>query len=224
MLRFNFTHKRQRSIFKPTMLAAAVLVASALVSGCGSSGGGSGSRGGNTPGPGNLTDPKDPGTCAAIWQDYVATHPQGLSLTYETIANGYTSRYTEDVIESNAKRVTTRTTSEGATDETTTTREEFLQTCGQGIPNVPGNPGSSADVTIEEQRNENKTVRAGTFATKYIRARVKADAGDNEQTDTVSESWQTTDGTSILVYAHNVMKFGDMTMESTIELVAIKRP
>lgn len=222
MQRFNSPHKGQRFAFKPGKLAAAIIVASAILSGCGSSGGGGGgSGGGKTPGPGNLTDPKDPGTCAAIWQEYVATHPQGLSLTYETIANDYTSRYTEDVIESNASRVTTRVTSEGATDETTTTREEFLQTCGQGIPN---DPVATPDMTIEEKRKESKTVRAGTFATQYIRARIKSDNGNGGQNETVSEMWHTTDATNILVYSRNAMNFGDMSFNSTTELVEIRRP
>ncbi len=213
-------------------VAVSFALASLTTHGCGSGGGGGGGGDNDqtqTPGTGNLADPKDPATCARLWNEYVANNPRGRALTYETSTNGYTSRYTDEVVESSDIQVTRRTTIQGNSEDTTTSRAEFLATCAQGIPGHSGNPGdpnAAPNVKIEEQRKESRTVRAGTFQTNYIRARMSGSSGDNgddnDRGDTVSETWITADGSSILVFSRTVMTVNGTEFESTTELVDLK--
>lgn len=205
-----------------TYFATALALFSALVFSCGSSDSGNSGDGtsGNTGNPTNGS-PLSPGDCESAWTSYVKSHPRGLVLKYENRAMGHISQNTIEVTESSDAAVTERHKTGGNTTSTTITKDEWMETC----KTAPGNPGSNpVNGTIEAQRKEIKTTRAGTFNTNYIKFRTTQTVGDTASVS-VTESW-TNDETDapFTVFTKSVITTDTHTMESTTELISIVRP
>jgi hypothetical protein len=200
-----------------------VVSLSLFVQGCGKDEGSSAGGDNNNESPGLVNSPNDPASCNRAWNQFVASNPRGMKLTYESRAMGYQSTYSSEVIESNSQRVTLRTTTQGEDNETSTTREDFLTTCKSGVAgnndDIPSDPGFK----VEERRKENRVVRAGNFMTDYIRLRNDR-IDDEEGSSIVSESWTATGEHNFLVYQRSITSFDGNTFESTSELIEIRRP
>ncbi|MEY4631760.1 MAG: hypothetical protein RIQ81_1880 [Pseudomonadota bacterium] len=204
-----------------------VLPLMTLQAGCGSKDDGDGSSGDNKDpnGPTDLVGPgRDPVSCAKAWQQFVATNPAGMKLVYETKGMGFETTYSSEIIESNDSRVTIRATTSGEDHDSTTTREDFLETCQKGIPGSGDDDNDSrTDIKVEERRKESKTVRAGTFSSDYMRLR-QSRLGGQDDSSMVSEIWTSTEAGRFLVFQRNMSTFGTETYETTTELVSIRRP
>lgn len=197
-------------------ILASVMLSTTLMLSCGTSD--DGNSGSGSPG-GDL--PLSPADCETAWTNYVASHPKGLMLRYENRAMGHISQNTIEVTESSNSAVTETHRVGRETSSTTTTKSEWMENCksGAGAPqNTPVNG------TIESQRKEIKTTRAGTFNTNYIKFKTTQTMGDTTAV-TVTESW-TNDETNaaFTVYSKSVITTDTQTMESTTELIAIVRP
>lgn len=201
-----------QAIFKFFILAT-------MTAACGS---GSNNTGEGTPAP-NGTELSDPSgnqmDCLKAWSSYVAAHPKGLKTRYEYRTSGVTTFVTYSVTSSSDASVTIVTSPQGSSSSDTTTKSEFLESCktGAGESSLPVNS------VIEARRKEAKTVRAGTFATNYIRARTTVES-NSPQITSVSEVWTTDDSLQILVYQKSSVTTGGTTNYSSSELIALERP
>ena len=192
------------------------LVLSAIIlSSCGSSGGSGGGNEGQPPNQigqdlGNGTGGQTQ-NCESAWTTYVKTHPTGLKLKYESSGSGRYEIYTNEVTASSDAAVTESHRSTSGSNESTTTKEEFLSLCKQGTPtNTPhGN--------IEETKKTSIRVRAGEFNTTYVRMRNTIDP-ENGVT-AVSEVW-TSEGTyNFLVKQITVTEMEGNRYEVKTELI-----
>ena len=192
------------------------------VTSCGSSNGGGSQAPGN--GDDNIGEnngrPLTDTQCADAWTRYVLAHPRGLKLRYENRSMGSSTTNTIEVTESSDAAVSEKHTNGSQTSLVTTNKQEFLKSC----KDVPSDNDSSVNVTIEERRNETKTVRAGTFATKYVKSRMTQESGGTSAV-VVSESWTNDEPFStFVVYSKSVSTMGSYTFESSSELISVTRP
>jgi hypothetical protein len=191
-----------------------------LLGSCGSSGGSGGGNEGQTPNQngqdlGNGTGGQTL-NCESAWTTYVKTHPTGLKLKYESSGSGRYEIYTNEVTASSDAAVTESHRSTSGSNESTTTKEEFLSLCKQGTPtNTPhGN--------IEETKKTTIRVRAGEFNTTYLRMRNTIDP-ENGVT-AVSEVW-TSEGTyNFLVKQITTTEVEGTRYEVKTELIEARIP
>lgn len=192
------------------------LAMSALILGsCGSNGGSGGGNEGQNPntngqdlGGGTGSQPQN---CEAAWTTYVKTHPTGLKLKYESSGSGRYEIYTNEVTASTDAAVTESHKSTSGSNESTTTKEEFLSLCKQGTPsNTPhGN--------IEETKKTTIRVRAGEFNTTYVRMRNTLDPDNN--VTAVSEVWTSEGPYNFLVKQITVTEMAGNRYEVKTELL-----
>jgi hypothetical protein len=197
------------------------LALSAIILGsCGSSGGSGGGNEGQPPNQngqdlGNGTGGQTQ-NCESAWTTYVKTHPTGLKLKYESSGSGRYEIYTNEVTASSDAAVTESHRSTSGSNESTTTKEEFLSLCKQGTPtNTP-------PANIEETKKTTIRVRAGEFNTTYVRMRNTIDP-ENGVT-AVSEVW-TSEGTyNFLVKQITVTEMEGNRYEVKTELIQATIP
>jgi hypothetical protein len=192
------------------------LVLSAIILGsCGSSGGSGGGNEGQTPNQngqdlGNGTGSQTQ-NCEAAWTSYVKTHPTGLKLKYESSGSGRYEIYTNEVTASSDAAVTESHKSTSGSNESTTTKEEFLSLCKQGTPS------STPHGNIEETKKTTIRVRAGEFNTTYVRMRNTIDP-ENDVT-AVSEVWTSEGPYNFLVKQITVTEMEGNRYEVKTELI-----
>ena len=197
---------------------ASVLFSAALCLSCGSSED-TGTSGTPQETP-NLGGGGSPQSCDAAWKSYVTTRPTGLRLKYETSGSGRLEIHTTEVTASTDASVTEiyRSSTSG-TSESTTTKEEFLTTCRQGTGTNPGQPPSG---TIEELKKVSIRVRAGEFATTYVRMRSVIDS-ENDVT-ALSEVWSADNALHFLVKQITVTELSGTRYEVKTELIEARIP
>jgi hypothetical protein len=199
---------------------SALALISILSASCGSSDGGNsggGNNGNTNPGGAPLSEMD----CEAAWTSYVKSHPRGLMLRYENRSMGHISQNTIEVTESSDSAVTESHRTGGNTTSTTMTKDEWMQSCTPPSEAPSNNTGNG---TIEAQRKEIKSTRAGTFNSNYVKMKFTQTLGDSAAV-TVTETW-TNDETysSFLVFSKSIMTSETHTMESITELIGIVRP
>lgn len=165
--------------------------------------------------------PLTPAECEDAWSRYVSSRPVGLVLNYENKTVGTTTQSSIEVVRSDLDAVSESRRSEGGSTQTTTTKDQWLQSC-------TGTQGDSARIpvnaVIEAQGKETKTTRAGTFTTNYLKIRTTQAIGDKTNVS-VNETW-TNDETrgSFIVFSKFTLTTEANTIESTTELISIIRP
>lgn len=197
------------------------VLSSVLSFSCGS--GGDGGSGGQTPpqeNPDLSGGSGQPLNCDAAWKSYVSSHPAGLKLRYETSGSGQLEFHTTEVTSSNDSAVTeTYRSSSAGTSETTTTKEQFLSTCRQGVPTTPNQPSTG---TVEESKKTTIRVKAGEFNTNYIRMRSIIDR-ENDVT-AVSEVWTSDNNYHFLVKQITTTELSGERYEVKTELIEAHIP
>ncbi len=197
------------------------LVLSAIIlSSCGSSGGSGGGNEGQTPNEngqdlGNGTGGQTQ-NCESAWTSYVKTHPTGLKLKYESSGSGRYEIYTNEVTDSSDAAVTESHKSTSGSNESTTTKEEFLSLCKQGTPST------TPHGNIEETKKTTIRVRAGEFNTTYVRMRNTIDP-ENDIT-AVSEVWTSEGPYNFLVKQITVTEMAGNRYEVKTELLQATVP
>jgi len=159
-------------------------------------------------------------SCEAAWKSYVKARPVGLRLKYETTGSGRAEIHVNEVTASTDAAVTEifRSSNSG-NSETTTTKEEFLTACKENPGTTPGQPPSG---TIEEFKKVTIRVRAGEFATTYLRMRSKIDP-ENDVT-AVSEVWSADNAYHFLVKQITTTELSGTRYEVKTELIEARIP
>jgi ABC-type phosphate transport system substrate-binding protein len=197
---------------------ASVLFSAVLCLSCGSSEDtGTGGTAQDNP---NLGGGGSPQGCDGAWKSYVKTRPTGLLLKYEASGSGRLEIHTTEVTASTDTSVTEiHRSSTSGTSESTTTKAEFLTTCRQGTGTNPGQPPSG---TLEELKKVAIRVRAGEFATTYVRMRSVIDP-ENDVT-AVSEVWSADNDLHFLVKQITVTELSGTRYEVKTELIEARIP
>lgn len=198
-----------------------ILLTALIVWSCGSDGGGG--SGGRSPqedpnlGGGSGNQPRN---CESAWSAYVNSRPTGLTLKYETTGQGRYEIHTTEVTSSNQNAVSEKfRSSTSGTRESTITAQEYLAACRKNPESTPGQPQSG---TLEEMKRETIRVRAGEFATTYVRMRSSLDP--ESRVTAVSEVWTSDDPYHFLVKQISSTDLSGSRYEVKTELVEAKIP
>lgn len=215
----------------------------------GGSGEGDATNPGGNPGTTPGTDPGTPGTpgtdpgtpqpvtCEKLWKDHVAANPAGLSSTEEststTVAGGVSSvsksTATSTVLQSKDELVETKyefqmtspITTEPSVNSDSWTKVEFLAGCKpeNGEHQFPAN----MKVEFLEQRDESVTVPAGTFNTRYLKAKMTITA-NGEDVIANMQTWTLKDRPSVRVKSSSTQSrsFGGTVVDTTVDTVLVK--
>ena len=197
---------------------ASALLSAFLCWSCGS--GGDNGSGGTAPQDNPNLGGGGPQNCDAAWAAYVKSHPAGLRLKYETTGSGRAEIHVTEITESTDTAVTeTYRSSTSGSSESTTTKQEFLTACKQAPGTTPGQPPSG---TIEESKKVTIRVRAGEYATNYVRMRSTIDP-ENDVT-AVSEVWTADNSYHFLVKQITTTELSGTRYEVKTELIEARIP